>query len=139
MPQNSAVNGEGAGVDVVVEVVVSGVTEISEDELEEDGVDKSLDNDELEVLVVVSLVDVAIATGLEEEVLMELEVDELEVVLVLDSLVNVEGRVELEDETLLELELEVLEAEDRAEDTTASHFPNPAWQPVPQYALPLPQ
>ena len=43
-----------------------------------------------------------------------------------------ESRIGVEDEAPLELELELelgldeLEAEDLAEDTTASHFPNPA-------------
>jgi len=76
---------------------------------------------------------------LEDVAVLELEVDELEAVLVFDSLEEVETGTGVEDEALLKLELEELEAEDLAEDTTASHFPNPAWQPVPQYALPPPQ
>ena len=140
MPQNSAVDGEGMGVDVIVEVAVSGVTESSEDELEEGDVEDSSAEDELEaVLVVVSLVDVESRVELEDVAVLELEVDELEAVLVFDSLEEVETGTGVEDEALLKLELEELEAEDLAEDTTASHFPNPAWQPVPQYALPPPQ
>jgi len=96
VPQNSAVDGEGMGVDVIVEVAVSGVTETPEDELEESNVeDSSVD-------------------------------DELEAVLVVDSLEEVETGTGVEDEALLKLELEELEAEDLAEDTTASHLPNPA-------------
>ena len=144
MPQNSAVDGEGDDVDVIVEVAVSGVTESSEDSLKdvemEVAVDVSLDDEELdEVPVVVSLVDVDNGAGEEEDMLMAMEVDELEAVLVLDSLEEVDSRIEVEDEALLELELKLEDLEELAEDTTASHFPNPAWQPVPQYALPLPQ
>jgi len=126
-PQRSTADEDGEGVGEVMDVAVAGATESSEDWLEdvemEVDVDESLDNEELEdVPVVVSLADVDGAAALEEEALMELEVDELDVVLV-------ESRVELEDEALLELkelELEKLEAEELAEDKTASHFPNPA-------------
>ena len=122
MPQNSAVDGEGVGVDVIVEVAASGVTEISEDELEEGNVEESLEDKELEkALLVVSLADVDSGARVEDEALLEIE-----------ELAVEELKVE-------ELKAEDLEAEDLAEDTTASHFPNPAWQPVPQYALPLPQ
>ena len=127
MPQNSAVDGEGMGVDVIVEVAVSGVTEIPEDELEESNVEDSSVDDELEaVLVVVSLVDPEFREELEDVAVLELEVDELEAVLVFDSLEEVETGTVVEDEALLKLELEELEAEDLAEDTTASHLPNPA-------------
>ncbi|KAI4915131.1 hypothetical protein J4E90_005170 [Alternaria incomplexa] len=145
MPTILMADEDGEGVDeVVVEVAVAEVTEMSDDSLDgidiEVDVDESLDNEELEVvLVVVSLVDVEDSAGVEEEAPMEMEVDGLEAVPAIVSLVDVESRVELEDEALLELELDELEAEDLAEDTTVSHFPNPAWQPVPQYALPLPQ
>ena len=133
-PQRSTADEDGEGVGEVMDVAVAGATESSEDWLEdvemEVDVDESLDNEELEdVPVVVSLADVDGAAALEEEALMELEVDELDVVLVIVSLVDVESRVELEDEALLELkelELEKLEAEELAEDKTASHFPNPA-------------
>ena len=131
MPQNSAVDGEGDDVDVIVEVAVSGVTESSEDSLKdvemEVAVDVSLDDEELdEVPVVVSLVDVDNGAGEEEDMLMAMEVDELEAVLVLDSLEEVESRIGVEDEALLELELKLEDLEELAEDTTASHFPNPA-------------
>ncbi|KAI4607653.1 hypothetical protein J4E83_009550 [Alternaria metachromatica] len=108
-------------------VAVSGVTEIPEDELEESNVEDSSVDDELEaVLVVVSLVDPEFREELEDVAVLELEVDELEAVLVVVSLVDVETRVVAEDEALLELELELEDLEDLAEDTTASHFPNPA-------------
>ncbi|KAI4613922.1 hypothetical protein J4E80_006610 [Alternaria sp. BMP 0032] len=135
-----AQDGEGMGVDVIVEVAVAGDTDISEDELEEGDVEDSSAEDELEaVLVVVPLIDVEIRMELEDVAVLEMEVDKLEAVLVIVSLMEVESRVELEDEALVELELEELNVDELTEDTTASHFPNPAWQPVPQYALPLPQ
>jgi hypothetical protein len=112
---------DGAAVeDEVVSVDVAEVMAASEDSVDEvemeDGVGDSLDNDELNVvLVIISLVE------------------------------EMENEVELEDDALLETklleELEELKLEELAVelDETASHRPKPGWQPVPQYALELPQ
>jgi hypothetical protein len=88
------------------------------DEIKIEDAEEALDNDVLnEVLVNVELISVDIVVEI-EVVLLELRLLELEV-LRLDGLARLE--------VLLE------------SDETAPHLPNPGWQPVPQYALELPQ
>jgi len=131
-PQSSTADEDGEGVDkVVVEVAVVEVIETAEDSLDEIEIevddDESLDNEELEeVLVVVSLVDVDSRVELEDVAVLEMEVEELKVMPAIVSLIDVESRVEVENEALLELDLELDDLEELAEDTTASHFPNAA-------------
>ncbi|KAI4940913.1 hypothetical protein J4E91_011090 [Alternaria rosae] len=80
-PQSSVADGEGDGVDEEEETVsVVGVVAITEESLEEvrieDDVRESMDDDELDmVLVIVSLVDVESRVELEDEALMEVEVE----------------------------------------------------------------
>jgi hypothetical protein len=87
-----------------------------------------------EVVVAASVVAVTSEDELEEietEDDVEGSLDDgLEEVLVLISLVDMDSRVEV---GLLGLVVEALD------DETTSQFPNPGWQPAPQYALELPQ
>ncbi|RMZ70882.1 hypothetical protein GMOD_00008537 [Pyrenophora seminiperda CCB06] len=161
--------------DMLDETIISDdveVAEISEDMVEgvemEDDIEKSLNDDELEgVLVVIELVEEE--SGVEvEETLPELElaiegmeVEELEVEQ-LDELCWKSKSWKLKNWTkcLLLALLEVEQLDVAAllgvvallgvaallkvvvlleEEDTALHFPNPGWQPVPQYALELPQ